>query len=106
MRTAAIFFLLTLFACDAQAQGSGSSTTPRREDPLQRKLQGVVQLEMIEAALTRRPTSATDKHAVLAQVREDFWRIQLANDQINETLAKPDAIDLRLASRLASEVRT
>jgi len=65
-----------------------------------------VQLEMIEAALTRRPAAATDRSAVLAQVREDFWRIQLANDQISETLSKPDAIDRRVTGRVAAEVRT
>ena len=89
MRALPIVFLLALCAGVAHAQGGGSGTPPRREDPLQRKLQSVVQLEMIEAGLKRRPASATDGNTTLAQVREDFWRIQLANDDLNNVLLGP-----------------
>jgi len=102
MRVAAVLFALTLFAGAAQAQGS----PPRREDPLQRKLQSVVQLEMLEASMTRRPASSTSRNPTLAQVREDFWRIQLANDDLNTSLSNPNAIDSRLITKTASEIRT
>jgi hypothetical protein len=102
MRSAAIIFALTLFTCVAHAQ----STPPRREDPLQSKLQSTRQLEMIEAALMRRPASANDRSATLAQIRQDFWRIQLANDALNSYLATPTAPDSRLITKTVSEIRT
>ena len=104
MRALPIVFVLTVCAGAAHAQSTGSGT-PRREDPLQRKLQSVVQLEMIEAGLKRRPASATDGNTTLAQVREDFWRIQLANDDLNDMLARP-SLDLDLIKNSASEIRT
>jgi len=106
MRPAAILFTLTLFVGAVHAQGTGSGTPPRRDDPLQRKLQSVVQLEMLEAAMTRRPASSTDRNTALAQIREDFWRIQLANDDLSTSLSSPNAIDSRLIATTASEIRT
>lgn len=102
MRPALIVLALALFAGAALAQG----TPPRREDPLQRKLQSVVQLEMLEAAMTRRPASSNDRNTAVAQVREDFWRIQLANDDLNTSLSNQNAIDSRLITKTAAEIRT
>ena len=102
MRLALIIFALALSAGAAHAQGA----PPRREDPFQSKLQGARQLEMIEAALMRRPASANDRNAALAQIREDFWRIQLANDQLLGSLSNPSAIDSRLIAKTAAEIRT
>jgi hypothetical protein len=99
---ALIVFSLVLSACAAQAQ----STPPRREDPLQRKLQSAVQLEMLEAAMTRRPAASTDRNTTLAEIREDFWRIQLANDDLNTSLSSQNTIDARLIAKTASEIRT
>ena len=61
---------------------------------------------MIEAALKRQPASATDRNTTLAQVREDFWRIQLANDDLNSSLSSQAAIDSRSIMKTASEIRT
>jgi len=102
MRIAVIILTLMLSAGAAHAQGA----PPRREDPLQRKLQGVVQLEMIEAALTRRPDSSAERSTALAQIREDFWRIQLANDELIGSLSNPAPIDSRLIAKTAAEIRT
>jgi len=102
MRPAFILFGLALLACAAQAQG----TPPRREDPLQRKLQSVVQLEMLEAAMSRRTASSTDRNTTLAEVREDFWRIQLANDDLRTSLSSQNAIDSRMVAKTTSEIRT
>ena len=102
MRPALIVLALVLLTCAAHAQG----TPPRREDPLQTKLQSARQLEMIEAALMRRPAAANDRNTTLAQIREDFWRIQLANDSLNGYLANPPALDFRLITKTVSEIRT
>jgi hypothetical protein len=102
MRTAVITLTLILSAGAAHAQGA----PPRREDPLQSKLQSARQLEMIEAALMRRPTSSTERSTALAQIREDFWRIQLANDNLIGSLSNPAPIDSRLIAKTAAEIRT
>jgi hypothetical protein len=102
MRPALIVFALVLSAGAAQAQG----TPPRREDPLQRKLQSVVQLEMLEAAMSRRSAPSTGRNTTLAEVREDFSRIQLANDDLNSALSSQTAIDSRMIAKTASEIRT
>jgi len=41
----------------------------------------------------------------LGQIREDFWRIQLANDDLIGSLANP-AVDFRLIAKTAGEIRT
>jgi hypothetical protein len=101
MRIAAIIFTLILGAGAAHAQ----STPPRREDPFQRKLQSVVQLEMIEAALTRPANSSNERSTALAQISEDFWRLQLANDDL-VSLSGPSNLDSRLVAKTAAEIRT
>ena len=102
MRTAVIILSLILSAGAAYAQGA----PPRREDPLQRKLQSVVQLEMIEASLKRRTDSSTERGTALVQIREDFWRIQLANDDLIAALSNQGTIDFRLVGKTAGEIRT
>jgi hypothetical protein len=100
MRTAVLVLTLILCAGAAHAQ-----STPRREDPFQRKLQSVVQLEMIEAALTRPANSSNERSTALAQISEDFWRIQLANDDL-VSLSGPSNLDSRLVAKTAAEIRT
>jgi hypothetical protein len=102
MRLAWMALTLILSAVAAHAQGA----PPRREDPLQTKLQSARQLEMIEAALMRRPASANDSSAALAQIREDFWRIQLANDDLNSSVSNSSAIDYRAIVKTAAEIKT
>jgi hypothetical protein len=97
----AIIPALILFGVTAHAQ----SSSPRREDPLQRKLQSVVQLELLEASMTRRPAAARERELALAQIKEDFERIQLANDDLNSALAGPAPANSRRIAKLASEIR-
>ena len=65
----------------------------------------MVQLELLEASLTRRPVSEGDRDLALAQIKEDFWRIQLANDDLNNALAGPVITNTRVIAQLASEIR-
>src|SRR5215467_1455912 len=101
MRSAVIVLALILFALTAHAQ----STSPRREDPLQRKLQSVVQLELLEASMTRRPTAPRDRELALNQIKEDFERIQLANDDLNRALADPATNNPRVLASVVADIR-
>ncbi|MGZ8843116.1 MAG: hypothetical protein ACXW18_05605 [Pyrinomonadaceae bacterium] len=108
MRHLAILgLLLALPATAAYSQDPASSSTTRREDPLQRRLTGGVQLELIEAAMMNRPaTPAPNRSAVLDQIRKDFQRIQFANDDLINTLSGKTAYDSRVITRAASEIKT
>jgi hypothetical protein len=108
MRYFAILILVfALSATFAYSQDTGGSRTNRREDPLQRKLQGAVQLELIEAAMMSRPaTPAVDRSAVLNQIRKDFQRIQFANDDLINALSGKTTFDLRVISKAAAEIRS
>jgi hypothetical protein len=106
-RLAILGLLFTLSAAAAYSQDPASSTTTRREDPLQRKLTGGVQLELIEAAMMNRPaTPAPNRSAVLDQIRKDFQRLQFANDDLINTLSGKTAYDSRVITRTASEIKT
>jgi hypothetical protein len=41
----------------------------------------------------------------LAEIKEDFERIQLANDDLNNALARPVITNTRVIGQLASEIR-
>lgn len=106
MRHLAILGLLFTLSTAAYSQDSASSST-RREDPLQRKLTGGVQSELIEAAMMNRPaTPAADRSAVRDQIRKDFQRLQFANDDLVKALSDKTAYDSRVITRSASEIKT
>ena len=102
MRTALIIFafgcLRRRCSCAKHAAAARRSTA--------KKVQSARQLETIEAALMRRAASANDRNTTLAQIREDFWRIQLANDELSTSLSSQAAIDSRLIAKTAAKIRT
>ena len=108
MRYLTILSLLLMLSANAvYSQEPSTGRSSRREDPIQRKLTGTVQAELIEAAMMSRPaTTATDRSAVLNQIRKDFQRIQFANDDLIKTLSDKTAYDHRVITRAASEIRT
>lgn len=107
MRYLAILSLLFTLSATAIFPQDPSGRPSRREDPLQRKLQGAVQLELIEAAMMSRPrTPAADKSVVIDQIRKDFRRIQFANDDLINALSGKAAFDLRVITRAAAEIKT
>jgi hypothetical protein len=110
--------LSNLLVCVASVVGIGlmvvpvcgqSVTTqgPRRPtDPVQRELQRRFESEAIERALAERPRRPSDheRRIMLAQIKEDFLRIQIIDDDLKEQAAREDAIDLKLVVRSASEL--
>lgn len=89
----------------------GQSVTtqgPRRPaDPVQRELQRRFESEAIERALAARPRRPSDRERriMLAQIKEDFLRIQIIDDNLKDQAARADAIDLKLVARSASEIK-
>lgn len=109
MRISVVLILAFIAVPAAYGQDSGGSSSSggRREDAFQRKLQRVVQLEIIENALSRDPNSTSDRdpQLVLKEIKEDFWRVQVVNNEIIRALNYRGAIDLRFIARSASEIK-
>lgn len=99
--------MVSITAAHAQDSGGSNSTAGRREDAFQRKLQRAVQLEIVETALGREPraTSDRDPQLILAEIREDFWRVQIINTEIVRALSREQALDLRFVARSAGEIK-
>jgi hypothetical protein len=111
--------LSSLLVCVAAVAGIGlmvvpvcgqSVTTPgprRPADPVQRELQRRFESEAIERALAERPRRPSDheRRIMLAQIKEDFLRIQIIDDDLKERAGREDAIDLKLVARSASEIK-
>ena len=110
--------LSSLLVCVAAVAGIGlmvvpvcgqSVTTPaprRPADPVQRELQRRFESEAIARALAERPRRPSDheRRIMLAQIKEDFLRIQIIDNDLKAQAARPDSIDLKLVARSASEI--
>ncbi|MDQ3685684.1 MAG: hypothetical protein M3430_08785 [Acidobacteriota bacterium] len=53
----------------------------------------------------RRPIERRETRLDLAQIKEDFMRIQIINDALVKTSARADALDLKFVSKSAAEIR-
>jgi hypothetical protein len=87
---------------------SGTGQGPRRPtDPVQRELQRRFESEAIERALAERPRRPSDheQRIILAQIKEDFLRIQIIDHDLKERAGREDAIDMKLVARSASEIK-
>ena len=111
--------LFSLLVCVASVAGigsmvlsvrgqSGTAQGPRRPtDPVQRELQRRFESEAIERALSERPRRPSDheQRIILAQIKEDFLRIQIIDHDLKERAGREDAIDLKLVAKSASEIK-
>ena len=106
IRATLIFAGLVLIPA-VYGQNGRSSTGGRREDAFQRKLQRAVELEMVETALGREPraTSDRDPQLILAEIKEDFWRVQVVNVEIVRALLREGSLDLRFVAKSAGEIK-
>jgi len=79
--------------------------TRARLDPVQRELQRRFETEAIERALaaTPRRRAEHEQRMVLLQIRLDFLRIQIVNDDL-QTEARAVKPDLRAIAKFASEI--
>ena len=96
---------LLLSACSAPAQ-TPSSPASRRPDPIQGELQRRFEAEAIEKVLSRRtqPATAHQRRELLDQIRKDFLRIQIIDDELRKERVRSEP-DLRAVSKHVSEIK-
>lgn len=87
----------------------GQATSPAtrgRTDPVQRELQRRFESDAIERALSENPRrrAENDWRLTLAQIREDFLRIQIINDDLRSPRSRTGNADLKLLAKSASEI--
>jgi hypothetical protein len=78
-----------------------------RTDPVQRELQRQFEREIIENALRERPARHAQPYAqpVLAQIREDFLRLQVIDRKMMQALSESNALDLEFVTKSAAEIK-
>lgn len=97
---AALPFLALLLAADAQAQQLS------RLEQLMREHRARLYKRAIEEGLRKPPVKAEEElRLALTQIREDYERIQLVNNDLAQATSDPAQLDLRLAADSASEIR-
>jgi hypothetical protein len=94
-----------LFVYSAAAQ-TPSGPASRRPDPIQGELQRRFEAEAIEKVLSRRaqPATAHERRELLDQIRKDFLRIQVVDDELRKERVRNET-DLRAVSKHVSEIK-
>ena len=92
-------------AYEATAQTPSGPAT-RRPDPIQGELQRRFELEAIEKVLSTRAKTPTahDRRQVIDQIKEDFLRIQVVDDQLQKENSRNE-LDLIAISKHVSEIK-
>lgn len=99
-RGAAALFLASLAPTQAEAQASRNTGIDR----VLRERQRVFNNRRIEEEL-RKPAEKHEPQLALAQIKEDYVRIQEVNREMAQAAASGGALDLKLVAKSASEIR-
>ena len=104
-RAGAIAAILSSAFTVVGRQPGKAQGTRARLDPIQRELQRRFESEAIEKALAQTPRHRAEheQRMVLLQIKIDFLRIQIVNDdlQVQSSAGQPD---LKLISKSAAEI--
>src|SRR5258707_5408064 len=102
----AVLCALTLTVVPVCGQSVPTQGPRRPTDPVQRELQRRFESEAIERALAARPRQPSDheRRIMLAQIKEDFLRIQIIDDDLKAQAGREDAIDLQFVAKSVSEI--
>jgi pectate lyase len=94
------------FLMVVRGQGGTTQGTRGRTDPVQRELQRRFESEAIEKALAASPRRRAeyDFRMTLFQIREDFLRIQILNDDLQKFASPANPLDLSVVAKSASEI--
>ena len=98
-----IFLLAATSIC---AQSSTTQGTRGRTDPVQRELQRRFESEALEQALAGGPQrgDASEHRRILSQIKEDFLRLQIVNDDLRQLVPGNGPVDLEAISKSAGEI--
>ena len=100
--------MFTAFTTSLGVRGQSGTTqgTRGRTDPVQRELQRRFESETIERALAARPRRRAEheRRLILTQIREDFLRIQIVNDDLQKSVPRTGTLDLKALAKFASEI--
>jgi hypothetical protein len=85
------------------AQTGTTPATRGRTDPVQRELQRRFESEAIEQALAEGPRhrDQTERRRILSQIKEDFLRLQIVNDELRKFRTSGSVLDLEAISKSA-----
>ena len=97
---AALPFLALLLAADAQAQ-----QPPSRIEQLMREHRSRLYKRAVEEGLRKPEHAEEEVRLALAQIKEDYERIQLVNLDLVKATSDQAQLDLKLAAESASEIR-
>lgn len=102
--------LLTALALAAVAAPlcHGQQKNPRpnsTQGELQRALERELLFREMEEAMSRGPAPQPTRQPVVAQINEDFERIQVINHALAQSSAAGEELDFKLVAQAASEIR-
>jgi hypothetical protein len=110
-RAATALILMSAFALTAQGQQSGPSTAQaereRQRDAIirdQLEQERELMLRMTEKLRDSAPPTRTPRLA-FAQIREDYVRLQIINNELAQAVAASTTLDLKLIAQSTSEIK-
>jgi hypothetical protein len=102
-RGTTVLLLAAVFARTVEGRQSG--TPPRSGvDRVLAERARVINNRRIEEGL-RRPAERTEPQLAVAQIKEDYVRIQVVNGDLARAASQGGALDLKLVAKSASEIR-
>jgi hypothetical protein len=106
-RTLSAFALMLLASAPTRLVDAQSGSATRRPDPVLREQQRQFELQMIEATLERGGVSSVGRKQplALAQIREDFLRIQVIDRKLREANSGKRTFSLKFIANSVSEIR-
>lgn len=102
-RTAASVALVAV-ACASAAQGRQGARTSSI-DRLLRERQRSIYGRAMEDDLRRPEARAEEERLALAQIKEDYVRLQVVNKDLSKAASRPEALDLKEVSKSTAEMR-
>lgn len=102
--------LLTALALAAVAAPlcHGQQKNPRpnsTQGELQRALERELLFREMEESMSRGPAPQPSRQPIVAQINEDFERIQIINHALSQSSAAGEELDFKLVAQAASEIR-
>jgi hypothetical protein len=102
-RSAAVLALVAL-ACASPAHGRQAARTSSI-DQLLRERQRAIYGRALEEDLRRPEARAEEERLALAEIKEDYVRLQVVNQDLSKAASQPEALDLKAVAKSTSEMK-